>query len=105
VMAGLRRGLPRDYAWPGNVRELEQGARRIILNGEYLAMPTTSEVEPGWLQRMKEGQLTAQEVLGGYCRMLYEQYGTYEEVAQRTALDRRTAKKYVGSGSALFGKL
>jgi hypothetical protein len=36
-------------------------------------------------------------LLAGYCQLLYERVGTYEAVARRTHLDRRTVKKYVGA--------
>jgi DNA-binding transcriptional regulator LsrR (DeoR family) len=39
--------------------------------------------------------MQAEEMLERYCALLYRRYGTYEEVARRAALDRRTAKKYV----------
>lgn len=38
---------------------------------------------------------TAKQLLSDYCTMLYRQFGTYEEVARRTELDRRTVKKHV----------
>ena len=50
-----------------------------------------------WLDDMKQGQLSAQELLSHYCYMLYSRFGTYEEVAEKTALDRRTVKKYIDS--------
>jgi DNA-binding CsgD family transcriptional regulator len=33
--------------------------------------------------------------MSGYCALLYRRHGTYEEVARRTGLDRRTVKKYL----------
>jgi hypothetical protein len=39
--------------------------------------------------------MDAQMLLSHYCALQYERYGSYEEVARRTALDRRTAKKYI----------
>ena len=50
---------------------------------------------PAWLDEAAEGRLTADELLGHYCRQLYDRHGSYEEVARRTALDRRTVKKHV----------
>jgi hypothetical protein len=38
-----------------------------------------------------------------YCGLLYRRFGTYEDVARTTGLDRRTVKKYVllaGGGKA-----
>ncbi|MBK1649408.1 sigma-54-dependent transcriptional regulator [Rhabdochromatium marinum] len=90
--------LPANYPWPGNVRELEQALRRIILNGRYVpdALPdsSASATDP-WLAAARAGSLDAAALLGGYCRRLYEQLGTYEAVAAVTRLDRRTVKKHV----------
>jgi len=84
----------KDYGWPGNVRELEQAVRRILLTGSY--QEDTRSIAPdlrSWLQAgIASGSLDAETLLAGYCNLLYEQYGTYEEVARRTKLDRRTAK-------------
>jgi predicted transcriptional regulator len=44
---------------------------------------------------MFDGQLSAQELLGHYCAMMYRRFGTYTEVAERTGLDRRTVRKYI----------
>jgi hypothetical protein len=41
---------------------------------------------------IEAGSLDAETLLSGYCELLYERHGTYEEVARRTRLDRRTAK-------------
>lgn len=93
----INRDLGGAYAWPGNVRELEQAVRRIIISrhyrGDMAAAPT------GRLERltaeMEAGTLDAQELLAGYCALLYRRHGTYEEVARRSNLDRRTVKKYI----------
>jgi hypothetical protein len=41
------------------------------------------------------GQVPARELLASYCRLLYARHGTYEEVARRTELDRRTVKRHI----------
>lgn len=104
VMDALHRDLPRDYPWPGNVRELEQAVRRILLNGHYsgdLGAVAASGDEK-LTDLVSAGRLSATDLLGRYCAMLYRQLGTYAEVAERTGLDRRTARKYIadygGSG-------
>ena len=97
VMESIARDLPRDYPWPGNVRELEQAVRRILLTGHYngdLTSPAASEEEQ-LAESMQAGRLSAEELLRGYCTMLYRRLGTYAEVAERTGLDRRTARKYI----------
>ncbi len=41
------------------------------------------------------GSIDADTLLSGYCQLLYDRHGTYEEVARRTKLDRRTVKAYL----------
>jgi len=45
---------------------------------------------------IESGELDAQALIAGYCTLLYKRYGTFEEVARRINLDRRTVKKYIG---------
>ena len=84
----------KDYVWPGNVRELEQAVRRILLTGSYLGdkQILASDLQSQLHKGIEEGSLDAETLVSGYCELLYERHGTYEEVARRTNLDRRTAK-------------
>ena len=94
----LKRDVGQDYPWPGNVRELEQAVKRIILSGRYqpLQREDTGEgATAGLFHRLEKGALDAEELLASYCRLLYERFGTYEEVSRRIRLDRRTVKKYI----------
>jgi transcriptional regulator with GAF, ATPase, and Fis domain len=97
VQGALDAGVGRNYAWPGNVRELEQAVRRILLTRQYagdrraIAPDLRSQLVAG----VEHGTLDANAVLSGYCQLLYERHGTYEEVARRTKLDRRTVKAYL----------
>ncbi len=97
VEAAIKSGVGPDYPWPGNVRELEQAVRRILLNkgykGDREAIPL--DREEALVQQLKSGQLDAQALLREYCVLLYHRHGTYQEVARRTGLDRRTVKKYI----------
>ena len=97
ILETLKRDLPRDYTWPGNVRELEQAVRRILLTRHYYGdlMVIEPSLEDDFIQKINTGTLKAKELLGHYCELLYQQFGTYEEVARRTGLDRRTVKKYL----------
>lgn len=92
------KSLGEHYPWPGNVRELEQAVRRILLTKQY-AGDAVSASQPDararLMARIEAGTLDAEELLSAYCRLLYQQHGTYEEVAHRTRLDRRTVKKYI----------
>ncbi len=87
----------KDYGWPGNVRELEQAVRRILLTGDYTG--SVADAQPDLCRRLQagiaRGTLDAEELLGGYCALLYRRYGTYEEVGRRANLDRRTVKSYL----------
>ena len=91
--------LERDYPWPGNVRELEQAVRRILLtrsfSGETRTNRDRSEIIAASLEN---GSMKADELLAAYCALLYERYGSFEEVARRTDLDRRTVKRYLQMG-------
>ncbi len=97
VLETIRRDVPADYPWPGNVRELEQAVRRALLERACPPPPVAAGPSP-LTQAMEAGSLTAQELLAGYCAQLHRRHGTYEEVARRTGLDRRTVKKYIESG-------
>ncbi|CAG0932156.1 Transcriptional regulatory protein ZraR [Rhodocyclaceae bacterium] len=93
----IERETGKNYSWPGNVRELEQAVRRVLVTGHYRG---EEKAEPSgaaerFLADAAAGELDAQELLAGYCRILYERHGTYEEVARRANLDRRTVKKYL----------
>jgi len=95
--AAIRRVAGADYPWPGNVRELEQAARRVLLTGEYTgsARPQSAGPRDQLFAGIEAGTLDAEALLAGYCRVLYEQEGTYEAVARRANLDRRTVKSYL----------
>ncbi|MDD5676497.1 MAG: sigma 54-interacting transcriptional regulator [Kiritimatiellae bacterium] len=98
IQAAFRAQLGDRYPWPGNVRELEQAVRRILLTKQYegdLMSRAAPDVQAHLLAGIEEGNLNAEALLSAYCRLLYQRYGTYEEVARRTHLDRRTVKKYI----------
>ena len=103
VLGSNAKGGTLGYTWPGNVRELEQAVRRILLTREYAR--EHREPPPGLSARLQaginDGSLDADALLAGYCRLLYERHGTYEEVARCTRLDRRTVKAYVEKAARL----
>ncbi len=96
VRAAIDRDLSPDHPWPGNVRELAQRARRVMLTGGCAEPPpAVSAARDPFLGSVGAGELDARDLIEGYCARLYKQHGTYEEVARRTGLDRRTVRKYV----------
>lgn len=94
----IRQSLPPDYHWPGNVRELEQCVRRILLKqgyeGDY-ARKSSETTAQNLIADIENGSLTANELLSHYCKTMYEKLGSYEAVARKIELDRRTVKKYI----------
>ena len=106
VLEALQRDVPRDYAWPGNVRELEQAVRRILLTGTYKpdVTPAEADGEDRLVARLRQGDLTADELVSAYCGMLYKRLGSYAAVAERTQLDPRTSRKYVVANSEGDGR-
>ncbi|HEY5999521.1 MAG TPA: sigma 54-interacting transcriptional regulator [bacterium] len=97
----IDREIGAAYPWPGNVRELEQCVRRMLLTGHYRPDAHEPPAEEGarLAQAFATGSLTAQELLSAYCASLYRTHHTYEAVALRTGLDRRTVKKYLQAPS------
>jgi DNA-binding NtrC family response regulator len=97
VRGAIDLSLGDDYAWPGNVRELEQAVRRILLTRRYEGdhKAVAPDLRGQLMGGIDAGALNAEQLLAAYCALLYERHGTYEEVARRTKLDRRTAKSYV----------
>jgi len=97
AQTAIAAGVGQSYAWPGNVRELEQAVRRILMTAAYDPGPHAAARDLGdrLLSSIEQGTADAHEVLAMYCALLHRRHGTYEEVARRTKLDRRTVKKYV----------
>jgi transcriptional regulator with PAS, ATPase and Fis domain len=93
------RDVGTDYEWPGNVRELQQAVKRIILTGTYAGQQAPKKKRTSATDVLTSGvndaRFDADTLLAEYCSSLYDRFGTYEEVARITKLDRRTAKKYV----------
>lgn len=91
--AWIERHLGLDYPWDGNFRELEQCVRNIMLRKEYI--PSRSQERKGgdWMEQVKAGKYTAEELLSHYCSLVYSQTGNIEETARRLNLDRRTVKR------------
>ena len=83
------------------MRELEQAVRRVLLTGGYEgggAGHGSAPLEP-FLAAVQAGALDADGLLGGYCARLFATSGSYAEVARRTKLDRRTARRYAELGA------
>ena len=93
----IDRRLGDHYTWPGNVRELEQCVRSVLLRRDYLGKH--EQKDPSLTHFLCQGiqsqNLPAADLLSGYCTLLYDNLGTYEKVAQKTGLDRRTVKKHI----------
>ena len=99
VRTVIDKNLGPDYAWPGNVRELEQCVRRVTLKKNYegdIKSVLPDDLKARLVKGIESGELDAQNLIAGYCTLLYKRYGTFEDVARRINLDRRTVKKYIG---------
>ncbi len=100
VVAWVERELGHDYPWPGNFRELEQCVRNVLVRREYrpqapspASVPTAPVAE--LLEQVGRGALTAEELLGRYCALVYARAGSYEGAARALGLDRRTVRARV----------
>jgi DNA-binding NtrC family response regulator len=112
VLDWLRKNLAADYSWPGNFRELEQCVRNVMICGRYVPNPPPAGLPGGLLgadlsngglsvevaelaQRIERQELTADELLQEYCRLVYQRRGSFEQAAKRLQLDRRTVRAKV----------
>jgi transcriptional regulator of acetoin/glycerol metabolism len=86
-----------DYPWPGNFRELEQCVRNLLLRREYVPVAgrSTGDPEAALVAGVREGSLTADELIKGYATLVHSKLGTYEATARRLGLDGRTVKSKI----------
>jgi DNA-binding NtrC family response regulator len=97
VLDVIDKRLGSSYPWPGNVRELEQCIRSVFIKKDYPGnfKSAKQSFENQIFENFKNGTISAQDLVNGYCKILYNRHNTFEEVAKRTCLDRRTVNKYI----------
>jgi DNA-binding NtrC family response regulator len=96
VAEWITKHLGPRYPWPGNVRELEQCFRNVVIHGSYTPAVAARGTGTEWestARAIRDGELTAEELLRRYCRIVYDRCGSYEQTAKLTGLDWRTVKK------------
>jgi hypothetical protein len=96
TVSWVEQNLGTHYSWPGNYRELEQCVRNVLIRRNYspnVRPPGDPAIELS--QELRNGRLTADQLLCRYCSYVYEQTGSYEEAARRLKIDRRTVKAKV----------
>jgi transcriptional regulator with AAA-type ATPase domain len=100
VVGFAERELGVGYRWPGNVRELEQCVRSVLVRGAYRP-PEVASADPDaeLSAALREGRLSADELLRRYVAAVYELTGSYEETGRRLGLDRRTVKAKLSPSS------
>ena len=85
-----------DYAWAGNFRELEQCVRNVVIRREYRPHRAGGVTSTDVLARaLAECDLTADELVGLQCTVVYSQTKNYQEAARRLNLDHRTVKSKI----------
>lgn len=100
VREAIARDVGESYRWPGNVRELSQCVRRVLLTRRYIPEPlagasSEGDIDDALFRATGDGTSRAEDLVSRYCALLYSRLGTYEAVAERVGLDRRTVKRYV----------
>jgi transcriptional regulator with AAA-type ATPase domain len=84
------------YTWPGNYRELEQCIKNVLIRRNYRPFfRASSDPVEEFVSAVREGRLSAEEVVSRYVTTVYRRTGSYEETARRLGLDRRTVKAKV----------
>lgn len=96
VRAWVGQNLRAAYPWPGNYRELEQCVRNILVHRRYEPRPQVAHHgASGLLNQLRDGEMTAEQLLSAYATWVYHQTGSYQETARRLEIDRRTVKSRV----------
>ena len=95
VLECVERDLGPDYAWPGNVRELEQCVRNVLVRKQYRPPAARESAQGDLAAVLRDGTVTARELLRRYCTTVYARTGSYQETARRLELDRRTVKQHI----------
>ena len=84
------------YPWPGNIRELEQCVRSVLIRQRYRPLDTsTVSVREALIRDVTAGALTADELIRRSCTLVYAEVGSYQAVARKLRLDRRTVKSRI----------
>lgn len=97
----IDQNLGEDYPWPGNIRELEQCVRSVMIRGNY--SPPTSirpqndrgESQSSFMNAVLEGQLTRDELMQAYCKIVYDRSSGFKDAGARLGIDWRTVRRYV----------
>jgi transcriptional regulator with AAA-type ATPase domain len=89
VLRVIKQRLGSGYAWPGNFRELEQCVRSVLVRGDYAPAAIAPAAEHA---AVMEGAMTEEQLLRWYTSLVYRQSGSYQEVARRLGIDRRTVR-------------
>ena len=95
VLECVERDLGPDYAWPGNVRELEQCVRNVLVRKQYRPPAARESDSDDLAAVLRDGTITARELLRRYCTNVYARTRSYQETARRLELDRRTVKQHI----------
>jgi hypothetical protein len=79
------------------VRELEQCVRNVVIRRSYrpTAPSAVRSARDALATAVRDGSLTADELLNRYCSLVFAESGSYLETARRLALDRRTVRRRV----------
>ncbi len=85
----IRCELGPAYAWPGNVRELEQCIRSQLLRGSYAPVRISAS---SLSDQVREGRLTADELLDRYCAQVVASSGGWREAGRSLSMDWRTVR-------------
>jgi DNA-binding NtrC family response regulator len=96
VMRWIEGNLGKDYPWPGNYRELEQCVKNVLIRRNYRPSGAgAAGALEEFAEEVRDGRLTADELLARYVTLVYSRTRSYEAAARQLGLDRRTVKAKV----------